>query len=112
MAAAEQYVPDSDDEMGQDSSGDEMDEISITLTPQEWKAKAGDLYKVSVCLPQRVSSVVSFWFPRTPPGIRRLAMCLPSSSHLRNTTTATPVLHCCCTPSCPPKARTTHAATI
>lgn len=41
----EQYTPDSDDEM--DTSGDEMDEISVTLTPQEWKAKAGDLYKVS-----------------------------------------------------------------
>eukprot|EP00752_Nemacystus_decipiens_P005114 g4639.t1 len=39
----EQYTPDSDDEM--DTSGDEMDEIPVTLTPQEWKAKAGDLYK-------------------------------------------------------------------
>ncbi len=46
MATAEQYIPDSDDEMGPDTSGDEMDEIPVTLTPQEWKAKAGDLYKV------------------------------------------------------------------
>ena len=48
MATTEQYIPDSDDEMEQDSSGDEMDEITVTLTPQEWKAKAGDLYKVGV----------------------------------------------------------------
>lgn len=46
MAAAEQYVPDSDDEMGPDTSGDEMDDIEVVLTPQEWKSKAGDLYKV------------------------------------------------------------------
>eukprot|EP00903_Cladosiphon_okamuranus_P008712 g8346.t1 len=39
----EPYAPDSDDEM--DTSGDEVDEIPVTLTPQEWKAKAGDLYK-------------------------------------------------------------------
>lgn len=48
MATAEHYIPDSDDEMGPDTSGDEMDEIPVTLTPQEWKAKAGDLYKVCV----------------------------------------------------------------
>lgn len=46
MATAEQYVADSDDEMGLDTSGDEMDDVAVVLTPQEWKAKAGDLYKV------------------------------------------------------------------
>lgn len=67
MNEQEQYTPDSDDEMG--TSGDEVDEILATLTPQEWKAKAGDLYKVSshspryvwVCAPAagRVSPTVS-----------------------------------------------------
>lgn len=46
----DQYTPDSDDEM--DTSGDEMDEILVTLTPQEWKAKAGDLYKVGGAFPR------------------------------------------------------------
>lgn len=58
MAAEAEYVPDSDDEMVQDTSGDEMmdeegeeeeDEVEVVevvLTPEEWKAKAGNLYKV------------------------------------------------------------------
>lgn len=62
----EQYTPDSDDEM--DTSGDEMDEIPVTLTPQEWKAKAGDLYKVGWCLPR--SFEASFCV---------LPVCLPES---------------------------------
>ncbi|CAM9248728.1 unnamed protein product [Pylaiella littoralis] len=45
MATAEQYVVDSDDEMGLYTSGDEIDDIAVVLTPKEWKAKAGDLYK-------------------------------------------------------------------
>lgn len=57
------YTPDSDDEM--DTSGDEMDEIPVTLTPQEWKAKAGDRYKVGAvprpqlglfCVPGSISN--------------------------------------------------------
>ena len=59
MAAEAEYVPDSDDEiMVQDTLGDddmvdaeegeeEEEEVEVVvLTPQEWKAKAGDLYKV------------------------------------------------------------------
>ena len=59
MAAEAEYVPDSDDEMVQDTSGDEMmdgegqeeeeeeeEVVEVVLTPQEWKAKAGELYKV------------------------------------------------------------------
>lgn len=42
MATEGQYVPDSDDEMGDSSE----DETNVVLTPQEWKSKAGDLYKV------------------------------------------------------------------
>lgn len=46
MATGE-YLPDSDDEMAPDTSEDEMDDTpEVVLTPQEWKAKAGDLYKV------------------------------------------------------------------
>lgn len=45
MATEHEYMPDSDDEM--DTSGDEMDEVTVTLTPQEWKENAGSLYKVS-----------------------------------------------------------------
>ncbi|CAN0157344.1 unnamed protein product [Ectocarpus sp. 12 AP-2014] len=41
MATEGEYVPDSDDEMGDSSE----DEINVVLTPQEWKSKAGDLYK-------------------------------------------------------------------
>ncbi|CAM9184983.1 unnamed protein product [Ectocarpus sp. 6 AP-2014] len=41
MATEGDYVPDSDDEMGDSSE----DEINVVLTPQEWKSKAGDLYK-------------------------------------------------------------------
>ncbi|CAM9935523.1 unnamed protein product, partial [Scytosiphon promiscuus] len=45
MATGE-YAPDSDDEMAPDTSEDEMDDVSeAVLTPQEWKSKAGDLYK-------------------------------------------------------------------
>ncbi|CAM9759635.1 unnamed protein product, partial [Ectocarpus sp. 8 AP-2014] len=41
MATEGEYVPDSDDEIGDSSE----DEINVVLTPQEWKSKAGDLYK-------------------------------------------------------------------
>lgn len=60
MAAEAEYVPDSDDEMGPDTSGDEMadDEekefMGVALTPQEWKEKAGDLYKVWALLSRSI----------------------------------------------------------
>lgn len=69
MATAEQYVVDSDDEMGLYTSGDEIDDIAVVLTPKEWKAKAGDLYKV--CEGYRCSHAV---FPVVSRfGIRPLA---------------------------------------
>lgn len=61
MATAEQYVADSDDEMGPDTSGDEVDGVEeVVLTPQEWKAKAGDLYKVRERDPLRWVLQVSY----------------------------------------------------
>lgn len=54
MATEGEYVPDSDDEMGDSSE----DEINVVLTPQEWKSKAGDLYKVCLCWRVDVSAVL------------------------------------------------------
>lgn len=66
MAAEEQYMPDSDDEMAPDTSGDEMDdEVEIVapeaiLTPQDWKEKAGELYKV--CILRRINGLVTIQY--------------------------------------------------
>lgn len=50
MAAEANYdVPDSDDEMLEVEEVDEeedQEEYEAALTPQEWKSKADDLYKV------------------------------------------------------------------
>lgn len=61
MAAQEDYIPDSDDEIVPDDMEgvEEAEEVTeVPLTPEEWKAKAGDLYKVWAECNHQVGGVV------------------------------------------------------